>query len=169
MTRGLRTPADLMARCWVDTDTGCWHWRGAVDLNGIPSMWLPALRRRSSLGVAACLFATSAGPLPGQAWHCTCTTRYCANPAHRKCGNRSSQMLAAGCTRNPLQRARISAAKRSKSHLTGEQRAEIAGSTDMLRVIAQRYAISISQAWKLRSAAQPLTSVQSSVFTWRPA
>lgn len=63
MTRGLRTDGirtadDLRARCWIDDDTGCWHWRGAVDLNGIPSMWLPALRRRTSLGVVAAVLAT---------------------------------------------------------------------------------------------------------------
>lgn len=167
-TDGIRTPDDLKARCWVDEDTGCWLWRGAVDSHGIPSMWLPALLRRSSLGVAACLFATGAAPLPGQAWHCTCTTRYCANPAHRTCGTRSSQMLAARMTRTPLQRARISAAKRANGKLTDAQRVEIAGSSDILRVIADRYGISISQAQKMRRQTQIQPAQGASVFSWRP-
>lgn len=166
---GIRTADDLRGRCWVDEETGCWHWRGAVDANGRPSMWVPGLRRRGSLGMLACWLATGAGPRPGQAWHCTCTTSGCANPAHRTCGNRSSQMLALRMTRNPLQRARVSAGKIAKSPLTSEQRQEIVGSTDILRVIAERYGISTSQAHKLRSTRQPLHSAGSSVFTWRPA
>lgn len=169
MTRGIRTADDLKGRCWVDDDTGCWHWRGAVDTNGIPSMWLPELRRRTSLGVVAAVLTTGAAPLPGQMWHCTCTTRYCANPAHRTCGTRSSQMLAARMTRNPLQRARISAGKRANGKLTDKQRAEIAGSDEVLRVLSDRYGISISHAQKLRSTRQPLHSSGASVFTWRPS
>jgi len=167
-TDGIHTPEDLKARCWVDDDTGCWHWRGALDANAIPSMWLPVLGRRSSLGVAACLFATGAAPLPGQMWHCTCTTRYCANPEHRTCGNRSSQMLAARMTRNPLQRARISAGKRANGKLTDVQRAEIAGSGEILRVLAERYGISISQAHKLRTQTQTQPAQGASIFSWRP-
>ena len=167
---GIHTAEDLKARCWVDDDTGCWNWRGALDSNGTPSVWLPALRRRVSLGVVACWLATGAGPLPGQAWHCTCTTQFCANPGHRTCGTRSSQMLAARMTRNPLQRARISAGKRrANGKLTDAQRAEIAGSDEVLRVLSERYGISISQAHKLRSARQSQSSVRSSVFTWRPS
>ncbi len=130
-------------------------------------MWLPDLRQRTSLGVIACYFATGAAPLLGQSWHCTCTTRFCANPAHRTCGNRSSQMLAARMTRNPLQRARISAGKRANGKLTDAQRVEIAGSDEFLRVLAERYGISISQAHKLRTQTQTQPAQGASVFTWR--
>lgn len=174
MTRGLRsdgirTVADLQSRCWVDEQTACWHWRGGRDGNSRPSMWIPALRRSGSLGVLACLLTTGAGPKRGQNWHCICTTPDCGNPEHRTCGTRSSQMRALGMTRNPLQRARISAGKLANGKLTDAQRREIAGSTEFLRVLAERYGISTSQAHKLRSTRQPLHSAGASVFNWRPA
>lgn len=81
-------------------------------------------------------------------------------------------MFAARLTCNALHRARISAtkraAKRAASHITPEQRAEIAGSADTLRVIAARYGISISQARSLRSTAQAVRGAGVSVFNWRP-
>lgn len=167
-TDGIRTVEDLMARCWVDPDTGCWHWRFARDSKALPSLRLAPLNRTVSLGVAACYFATGAAPKPGQMWHCTCTTPNCANPEHRRAGDRSSQMRAASLTRTPLQRARISAGKRAASHLTDGQRAEIAGSTEILRVLAERYGVSVSGAQKLRTARAPDPKAGFSVFSWRP-
>ena len=55
---GIRTEADLMGRCVVDEDTGCWHWRMAVDAKHRPSMWLPELGRVASIGVAVALLGT---------------------------------------------------------------------------------------------------------------
>ena len=115
-TDGVHTIADLRDRCRIDGD--CWLWAGATNAQGLGSLWLPALGRRTSLGVAICVLRTGRPPTPGRYWHVTCSTRDCANPAHRRPGDRSSQMLAAGMTRDPIQRARIAAGRR-RSVFTG--------------------------------------------------
>lgn len=30
---GIRTVEDVRQRCYVDPETGCWHWRGAMKIN----------------------------------------------------------------------------------------------------------------------------------------
>jgi hypothetical protein len=77
-------------------------------------------------------------------------------------------MLTLRLKRDPLQRARISAGKRASGKLTDAQRAEIAGSSEFLRVLAERYGISISQAHKLRRQTQVQPAQGASVFSWRP-
>ena len=163
---GIRTPDDLKARCWVDEDTGCWHWRGAVDSQGRPSSWAPALRRTASMGVLACLLRTGAGPLPKQYWHCTCITQYCANPEHRVCGTRKSQMLAQRLKRDPLVVARISRTKRLASKLSEADCEHIRTGGLKLAEIMDLYGISQGYACVVRSGQrrQPLAAPGSSVF-----
>lgn len=150
---GVRTIKDLRDRCRVDEDAPvglrCWHWVGAMTA-GQPSLWLPALGRRVTLGVAACVLRTGKAPAPGVVWHCTCSTQHCANPFHRAPGNRSSQMKAAGITRDAVTRAKIAAAKRAQSRLTADDVQQIRASDDTLQVIADRHGISVSYASLIR-------------------
>lgn len=154
MSRGIRTVSDLRGRCRVDDEaspaTACWHWRGARDGNGTPSMWLPALRRRVTLGTAACYLRLGREPLAGEVWHCTCDTKGCANPWHRKAGNRSSQMLAAQLQRDVLTRTKIARGKRAASTLSDAACAEIRASAEPLRVLAEAHGISMSHASLVR-------------------
>jgi hypothetical protein len=153
---GVRTIEDLMGRCRVDEITGCWHWACGRDGGGQPTLWLPALRQTVSLGVAICMLRTGKRPMRGVAWHCTCETRHCANPAHRKPGNRSTQMLAANLQRDAVTRSRMAAARRRKSKLSDEAVAEIRASTEFLRVVAERHGISMSHASNIRRGKQRL-------------
>jgi hypothetical protein len=165
-TSGIRTLADLKGRCRIDDETGCWRWAAGADGSGRPSLWLPALGRRVTLGIAICVLRTGNAPAPGVSWHCTCATPNCANPAHRVAGNRSSQMRAAKLTRDAVTRARIAACKRAKSKLPDEAADDIRRSSEPLRVVAERHGISISHASNIRRCEMrlPLAARGASVF-----
>ena len=147
---GIRDLQGIMDRCRVDEFTGCWVWAMGGDGSGRPSLWLPALERRVSLGVAICVLRTGKPPAPGVVWHCTCSTPNCANPKHRAPGTRSSQMKAAKLQRDALTRARIAQGKRAASELSDTACAEIRASAEPLRIVADRHGISTSHASKIR-------------------
>lgn len=163
---GVRTLADIKDRCVVDDITGCWHWRSARDSNGVPNMQLPALGRVVSLGVAIGTLTTGQPPARGVVWHCTCETRQCANPAHRRAGTRSSQMLAAKLKRSPQTRARMTAGKRRTAKLSQADADEIRGSDLKLTEIMARYGITKGYACEIRAGKRrtPLAAPGSSVF-----
>lgn len=167
---GIRTIADIRERCFVDEITECWNWRGALSDGKYPSLWLPDIRRRSTVGVAICLFTTGHRPAKGVSWHSTCRNSLCCNPEHRKPGDRSSQMKAAGIKVRPEVRAKIAQTKRAASKVcTPEIAISIRESSDFLRVEAARHGISISQAHKIRSGQQWANALPAaSVFGWRP-
>lgn len=168
---GVRTIAGLKDRCVVDEITGCWLWRFARNSKGAPSLQYPPLGRVVSLGVAIGHLRTGKPPKPGVVWHCTCETRQCANPDHRRAGTRSSQMLAAGIKRSPQTRAKIIAGKRRTSKVSDADVSEIRASTMTLAEISQRYNITEGYACEIRSGKRrsPLAAPGSSVFFWRPA
>ncbi len=163
---GIRTPADLKLRCVVDPDTACWHWKAARDVNNRPSFWFPPIKAVASIGVACAWWKTGKRPEKGSAWHAVCNTPDCANPAHRRCGDRSTQMLALKIVRSPLVRARQAQGKRLHSKLTDADVAAIRGSTMTLQQIMDRYGICRSYACQLRRGVKRATLVapQSSVF-----
>lgn len=147
---GINTPGDLAARCTVHRN-GCWTWKGAKDANGKPSFWFPPLQARVSLGMAACWWAVGRRPEKGEAWHIRCTTPDCANPEHRVCGNRSSQMLAARLERTLEQRLRQAAGRRKAGKLTDADVAAIKASDEPLEVLSARHGISVGYACSVRS------------------
>lgn len=147
---GINTLDDLRDRCRIDEDTGCWHWCGAVNGEGQPSLWLPAAKRRVTLGRAIGWLKTGSEPPPKLMWFCVCDTKHCANPAHRRKGTKSDAMLAAGLTKSPLTRARMTEARRRRSTMTAEKAAEIRASAEPLAVIAERHGISITHACAIR-------------------
>jgi hypothetical protein len=163
---GVRTVEDIRDRCYVDELTGCWLWRGATSARGYPSLWMPALRRVATLGHAIALLQTGRLPAKGVVWYCTCTTKNCGNPMHRAPGTRADQMRKAGIVRSPLVRARMAAGRRVDSKLTEDAVADIRGSTEILRVVAERHGISISHASHIRRGEQrkPLSGHGASVF-----
>lgn len=147
---GVRTIDDLRDRCRVDEASGCWHWAGAVNGDGQPSLWLPVARKRMTLGRAIGWLKTGAEPAAGAVWFCTCSTKHCANPKHRRKGTKSDAMLAAGLTKSPLTRARMAEARRKRGKLTPEAVEDIRTSVDPLRVAAERHGVSKSMAWRIR-------------------
>lgn len=168
---GIYTVDDLKDRCVIDEITGCWLWRGAKDSHHAPALWLPALRRRTTLGVAICMLTTGDRPAPGAVWHCTCETRHCANPAHRCQGDRATQMRAARIKKTPEQRVRMAAAARAAGKLSEADAHAIRTCGLSLIEIAQRWCISVGYACEVRSGKRraPLAAPSSSVFAWRPS
>lgn len=168
---GVRTISDIKDRCTVDDITGCWHWRGARNGQHAPSLWFPPMRACTGLPTVIAYILTGKAPPKGVVWHCTCETRFCANPAHRKAGNRSTQMLARKLRKTPLERARIARSKRANSKLTDDTVREIRESDDILRVIAERYGCSADHVWKIKHGTirRPLAAPGASVFSWMPA
>lgn len=162
----MRTVADLKLRCWVDEDTDCWQWRGGHSGDGHPRLWLPALGRPVTLGIAACYLRTGKKPEKGSYWRTVCGTKDCANPAHRKPGTRSQQMLAHNMRRDQVQRSRVAAGKRAVSSLSDEAVQDIRSSAEVLRVVAQRHGISIAHASAIRRGeSRVLMAPASSVFS----
>ncbi len=166
MSTGIRAIEDLRDRCWVDDITGCWHWKGGQP-GRAPCLRLPDLDgRTTSIGAAICYLSTGSLPKRGQVWHVKCGSRFCANPEHRKCGTRRTQMLAAKYVPTPLTIAKISATKRQASGLTDEIVAGIREAEGPLSEIAARFGVSISHASRIRRLEQrrPVAAPGSSVF-----
>lgn len=149
---GIRTVADLKGRCRVDEITGCWQYVGCTTGDTPhPQLWVPAIGKHTTMGVAIAVLLTGKRPEPGVFWHCTCETRGCANPAHRRPGDRRAQMLAARMVRTPDQIARITAGKRAASELSDAAAEQIRLSDEPLRVVAERYGCSVSHAGNIRT------------------
>lgn len=165
---GVLSIEGIRDRCIVDDITGCWTWCAARDGNGAPCLHVPALGIVTTLGVAIGYFRTGARSPPGVVWHCTCETRQCANPDHRRAGTRSTQMLAAKIKPSPQTRARISAGKRRGAKLSQADADDIRGSSLLLTEISDKYGICIFYACQIRNGQRrkPLAAPGSSVFGW---
>lgn len=161
---GILTPADLRKRCHV-TAEGCWRYRqGEHKASTAPSIWFPPLGDRVSAGILACWWTHGRRPLKGEMWHVTCSTRHCANPEHRICGNRSTQMLAAKITLTEQARLRLTAALRASSTLTDADVLDIrAAKRESLKSIADRHGISMGYACSIRSGARRPMAVAADV------
>jgi hypothetical protein len=171
ITCGVQTLEDIRERCYVDPDTNCWQWRGALTNNRYPSLWMPTLRKSVTIGQAIGYLSTGKVPGPGASWHSTCKNAMCANPAHRRKGTRATQMKAYGIERNPLTRARIAAAKAGQGKLTDEDAKEIRDGDLTLKQIAARWGICISYASEVRAGkrrGEKPAAQGASVFGWRP-
>lgn len=169
-TGGVRSIEDIRLRCWIDDVTKCWHWKLAPSGNGAPSLWVPDLRKRTTLGVAICFLTTGKPPKPGEVWHPTCSTPNCANPGHRKRGNRSSQMLAAKLQLTPEQRARYAVAGNERSRIPAESAAAIRADDRTLAEIAAEHGVHLSHISRIRrsEARKPLAAPGASAFNWSP-
>lgn len=92
---GVHKLPDLLGRCTVDEDTGCWIWRaGASDRNAatrspVPVLWYPPEQRITQAARAAWLLAGF--PLePGEiVFRYTCMNGMCVHPLHGAAGTRS--------------------------------------------------------------------------------
>lgn len=123
---GVRTLADIKARCVIDADTGCWHWRSAMSrsltrkVSPSPRVWLP-----DGLGDGRPAIATAAKAawmlagreLPGGhvVWRSVCARSDCVNPEHGAAGTRQAMHRAiadSGRLRGNPARAAINARNR---------------------------------------------------------
>lgn len=90
---GVRTLDDLMARCYVDPDTHCWHWRGAMQKRGNgteePRVWLADDRKTATVSRAAWKLAGKRALRKGETVWRRCLCDCCGNPAHMMAGTKA--------------------------------------------------------------------------------
>lgn len=167
MTRGIRTLADLKDRCWIDEDTGCWHWRGALS-KGMPSLWFAPIGRVTTLSQAIGHMKTGKPLASGLLCYCTCKTPSCANPGHRDVGTRHDQaavLIEQGrLAKSALVRAAMSRA-RSTSALSDADVLSIKTSSATCTDDAKKFGVSVSHVSLIRRGKTRHVGVQgSSVF-----
>lgn len=88
--RGIHSIADVKDRCVIDDETGCWHWRGAVNKNPktgkrTPMLWMfdpQANRVRAMTGPLAVLELVGRRTLSTNRGWRTCLCDDCMNPGH---------------------------------------------------------------------------------------
>ncbi|MEN9420191.1 MAG: hypothetical protein RI988_3812 [Pseudomonadota bacterium] len=180
MATGIRSLDALRERCYVDPDTGCWHWRGAMSRsNGRdePRLYLPDIARVTTLPRAA--WHLSGKPLPRvkhlTVWRrCGCDT--CGNPAHLKAGSRSDwgQWVAAqGHLRGRLERRLINRrikVETGQTRITLELAEWIRDSHQNGREVAHALDVSPQVVSRVRTGRCWAPVAQAaSVFSWRPA
>lgn len=164
-------------RCRIDSETGCWHWTGAMSADrtktkAIPVMW-HAEKTRSVLRV---VYEASGRRLAGTSivWR-SCNCGDCVNPEHLLAGSRA--MWGEWRSRNghaamtPDQKAANTARARAKSTviLSPERASYIRTSEASGRAVAAELGVSASTVSRVRrgQAWQELAQ-GASVFSWRP-
>lgn len=86
-TKGIRTLADIEARCLPEGD--CLRWQGTVTKDGMPTLWIPGVGPRG-VQVGFHLATTGSAVLPGRLVYIpTCGNLWCCSFAHRRPGDRS--------------------------------------------------------------------------------
>jgi hypothetical protein len=86
-SKGIRTLADIEARCLPEGD--CLRWQGAVTKDGMPTLWIPNVGPRG-LQVGFHLGLTGGAVLPDRlAYIPTCGNLWCCDVKHRRKGTRS--------------------------------------------------------------------------------
>lgn len=105
---GVRTLQDLLLRCIVDDETGCWHWRQAVSTwrgGSVPMVHVPAgivqgIDEQATIPAARAAWLLSGRRLrPGHiVWRHVCGSGTCINPAHCRSGTRSVALKAVAAT-----------------------------------------------------------------------
>lgn len=155
---GIRTVEDLRQRCWVDEQTGCWHWRLFAH-RGRPQVcyMLPDGTPRRSAGRRAALELARGARLPRSvdvfAARSKCSgASDCCNPAHARTGSRSELLRARSLSAASRNAMCLSATRlqRSKSSITMEIARRIRASADTTAVEAARWGISKSTVGAIR-------------------
>lgn len=126
----------IKGRCHIDSDTGCWHWRGGTS-KGVPRIYATDYtlgEKTVQTGIRAVWHAITGEPIPDgwRVFHTRCTNQDCLNPAHLDCGPTADwgkQVAKSGQWKG--QSARIKANRaigRKKSKVTPELLTLIQGS-----------------------------------------
>jgi hypothetical protein len=169
---GIRTIADLKARCSVCEDSGCWVPKvggrrtrgGALD----PCVYLPAIGQTTTIGVAVAVLTTGKRPIKGRLNMVTCDTPHCANPEHRKMTLRGVQAR----IERPMTAQRlmaITAARRKNTAIPDETVEAIRQTPGLLREVAAQFGVSIAYVSRVRlGKVRAQLAPAASVFGWRP-
>lgn len=136
-------------------ENGCHNWKGYIQPNGYGRFRVAGV----SLAAHRAAYVVSRGFIPDGADIChACDNRRCLNPEHLFVGSRQENMLDCKLKgRLSIQQdpSRILRGDRHKNRkLSSDQVAEIRASTDNAYQVAERYRISPSHVWRLRSNQQ---------------
>ena len=138
---GIYSLADISARCRIDDDTGCWHWRLAMRANGAsngsksltPSVSVPAGvlgDKRRTLSVARVVWLMQGKTLrPGWVVWRTCTSEDCCAPEHLKAGTKADEgawMRASGRRRGVAHRLVVNSRNVASQAVPAEKVREVA-------------------------------------------
>lgn len=176
---GIRALRDLKDRCFVDYDTGCWHWRMGMS-QGAPRVHFitpDTGERVTQRGRRAALYLCRGCDL--RSGHVAspkdCNSDDCVNPAHcQSLGRKAHGALVRekGWLRNLPQmiKANRQIARSKLAKITIEQAREIRESDEPISVLMKRYGltrfpvsqIKLGKAWKEDASG-------SSIFNWRPS
>lgn len=168
--------ARIHDRCVIDSETGCWHWTGAMS-RGSVNIAIPVVWHDDKTQSALRVVYKAAGrkiPSRGIVWR-SCRCNDCCNPDHLLGGTRA--VWGAWRARNgsaamtPDQRAANTARARSKSTvvLSPERASYIRSSEATGRALAAELGVSASTVSRVRRGeAWQEHSQAASVFSWRP-
>lgn len=173
---GIRTVHDLMLRCRVDKDTGCWHWRLSC-VQGAPKVHFvtPDTGRRVGFrGRRAALYLAAGVDLrPGHVAFAKmkCTSLDCVNPEHCRSGTRIQQGEHIRRTGIHMGLPAKAAASRrgwdGRRKITPEMAAEIRSSQEPQLPLARRLGVSEYAVWCCRVGKTHRPDIRgASAFTW---
>lgn len=176
---GIRTLADLKLRCYLDPDSHCWEWRGAVQTRSTgaqePRVWLADERRCETIPRASWLL--SGKPVPSGRWCCwrRCRNDKCGNPAHLMVGTKAQWgewAAGLGYLQGRPERSIINRrikAQSGQTKLTMELAEWARESPQTGRDVAAALGVSESVVSRARLGQTWAPTAVSSVFAWRPA
>ena len=160
-SNGIRNLDGLRDRCFVDPDTGCWHWRLSFH-QGSPRVHavLPNDQKIILRGRRAGLVLQRGADLPaGQMAYArlTCTAADCVNPAHATSGTREQHgaYLRASGRANPTPLKLIAATANSRNRkcvkLSMDKAREIRASDKPTRALAREHDVPQSHIVNIRA------------------
>lgn len=189
---GIRSLDAILGRCFFDTETGCWLWRGAMGRSttrkagATPRVHLPAGvdgdRSGSTTGAkAAWLLAGHPLPAGHVVWRHVCDRAACINPAHGMAGPRQTMhkaLAASDRLKGDPWRAAVNARNRS-SMLTPvdvvRRAEEMFEAGEMQKTVRAALGILASTAALIRKGQHPHSAgrqalvARASVFSWAQA
>jgi hypothetical protein len=186
-TDGVRHLQDVLDRCEVDDETGCWHWLGAMSTkrNGsrtphvdvAPGVIGP--HRVSTSGARVAWLLSGRKVAKGQNVWRTCGCSDCCNPQHGKAGTKAEEgawFAASGLLKGHPHRAAAGKRAAAGRVVPPEKVARVLELVESGAPVAQIVADvglhkgTISRIRNNRHASQrpPIIS-GASVFAWRPA
>lgn len=167
---GIRTLADLLDRCRVDEETGCWLWAGAMS-KGVPRIWSSLLGKTVTGGRLAWQLAHGEEPPTGMTVYRDqlCAAR-CVNPEHLKEGTKAESgaaLRASGKLRgDPRRAAQCLRNGMRQSKGSPQLRALILASDEPATHLAPKLGLSHTTISLVRQGKRWAGLAGSSVFSW---
>lgn len=142
-------------------------WAGSRH-HGSARVWIPGFGPQA-MTFAVHYLQTGERPAKGSMLVPQCGHTDCANPEHRRSGNRSALGALLRPKLDPLHRARIGASKRATSELySAEAHADIRSSQEPSRVLAERWGMHLTHVCRIRRGEAWVMAPGASAFAWRP-